>query len=189
MSDNHELDRLIDRALATYADAEPDPFLQTKISASAREITPPPRFWALSAAAACVACVLFALLVTHTGAPMHSLSGSDISPVARRTSAPVVVSPKHVSLGPPGAAHPAIRRIRRLRPAPELAPHLAVFPSPAPLSREEEALLALTAHPVTLRSESLPFAADFQNLSIPPISIAPIEIAELSAKEQTKPRE
>jgi hypothetical protein len=189
MPDDREFDSLIDQALSTYVDAEPDPSLRARIATHISVARPRQTGWLLGTAAACAACVLFALLVTHSGAPMHSLSGSDISPVARRTSAPVVVSPKHVSLGPPGAAHLAIRPIRRLRPAPELAPHLAVFPSPAPLSREEEALLALTAHPVTLRSESLPFAADFQNLSIPPISIAPIEIAELSAKEQTKPRE
>ena len=60
----NELDTLLDQALASYVDQEPDPALRTRILARAAEAEPSSkRLWLLAPAAACAAAILIALLL------------------------------------------------------------------------------------------------------------------------------
>jgi len=130
MEDNERdaIDRLIDGALASYADREPRPGFEQRllyrIHASGRRKRVL-RWWA--AAIPVAACVLGAAVFWPRRAPEPK------RPVVAtvRPAAPVVEPPIQL---PPGAAI----QTRRKR----VLPRQAQFPAPAPLTREERALLA-----------------------------------------------
>jgi hypothetical protein len=182
--DDRDHDELLDRALASYVDAEPDPSMRARIMARTAE-APPRRTSRIGwlAAAACAASLLFAFLLQPAAHSPRPQPQPQTEPSAQRSiasapesSAPVAASSRH-------ANHPrtilgAHRRRRDERPT--LA-HSGSFPSPSPLTAEENILLSFAAeHPDQARQVLTTSAQDRAPLDTKPLSIAPIHIAELT---------
>ncbi len=182
MADDREFDELLDRALASYVDQEPDPSLRARIMANAAEATPrPKRLWLLAPAAACAAALAIALLY-HPAAP-----APHPEPPATASTISVPRSPAPASSVPRQTTHPhpalvAHRSRRGERPA---LLRDASFPSPAPLTAQENIVLKFAMeHPAQARQVlTAPAARPIENA---PLSIAPIHIAALSETQQTQ---
>jgi hypothetical protein len=150
MRENDQLDLLIDAALATYskppagledrvlqavAEAQlASPAISNQAVFPIRRILP----WALGLAAA--ACVLLALIIHNFGTRPETQAHSNSSLQPQRTaSRPGVIatSERHTSL-----AHKPKAQARRTAPGALVAtlPKLDVFPTPQPLTPEEQAL-------------------------------------------------
>jgi len=146
---DRELDILLDAALATYSNPEPSPGLTPRILAATQAVDrhPPVRWmaWAIPALAA----VLFITIVlihrpTTPRAPSQQVPELSASrrpapspPAASRHS--VVETPRH--LRPPQTV--ITRSIPTVVPMSPSLPRQNVFPTPVPLSREEQAVVAL----------------------------------------------
>src|SRR5882757_3825981 len=131
MADDRELDAILDEAFASYADAEPDPALRVRImECISQSSMRPPWLWAFGSAAVCI----LALLVSFLNLPMHRIA--EAPAVARSPRPPVELSP------PPArvvrSRLPIGQEVPRRR---EKLPHKAVFPTPTPLTAEENILL------------------------------------------------
>jgi hypothetical protein len=182
MDDNCDLDALVDEALASYTAAEPDPSLRARIMANAAEARPrPKRLWLLVPAAACAAALAIAFLY-HPAAPAPRPE-----PPATASTASAPESPQPVSSLPRQTAHPhpalAAHRPRRSERAALLRD--ASFPSPAPLTAQENIVLKFAMeHPAQARQVlTAPAARPIENA---PLSIAPIHIAALSEPQETQ---
>jgi len=174
MFDNDDLDRQLDAALATYADPGPSSRLAAQVltriaherAAARRRVQ---WLWgsSLSAAAACL--LLFAAV---------RLQRTPHATPAIESPAPRAL----IATAQPRAAQPVLRAARRTR-RPNLAPtaqsatpRSAIFPTPSPLSHEEQAMIRLLQElPPDQRTrlvESQQQAAaplQFASISIPPI--------------------
>jgi hypothetical protein len=180
--DDRELDELLDRALVSYVDAEPDPSLRARIVARIDGATPPlRRMWLLGSVAACVAALLVALL-------LHPASRA---PEDRSSKAPAVASaPPSAATATKldrtltGSAHPpmiaaARHSYNRSKPAP---PRRNISLASAPLTEEETILLRFAQqHPEQAREVLSPPAG--RPIHIDPVVIAPIQVAALSASQ------
>jgi hypothetical protein len=184
MADDRDLDAQLDRALASYADEEPDPALRTRILARAAEATPrPKRFWLLAPAATCAAAVLIALLLhPPTRSPRLAPAAQPAIASAPELTAPAPAAPRQT-------VHPhAVLAARPTRRSARSAiPRTGSFPSPSPLTAEESILLNFAAsHPEQARQVLTSAAADRAPLDTKPLSIEPIHIAALSEPEETQ---
>ncbi|HKT87848.1 MAG TPA: hypothetical protein VJQ59_05400 [Candidatus Sulfotelmatobacter sp.] len=147
-SSGNDVDRLLDAALAKYADAAPRDGMEERILVSlrveqTRESTRSWWHWGLAAAvaAAAVLAIAISLRVGRTDQPVIANRPSMFT---RDSSHPAVI-PEVEPQGRETTAHvrPARRRLRHpTRPANVVAdnPKLDHFPSPQPLSEEEIAL-------------------------------------------------
>ena len=185
--DDPDLDQQIDRALASYADQEPDPALRTRILARAAEAPPRSRrLWLLAPAAACAAAFLIALLLHPAMHRPRLLPAAEPPATASTASAPqspAVEGTPRQRIRPPAAL--TSRRIRRSEHA-ALA-RTSSFPSPSPLTAEESILLNFVARPPEQARQVLTgAAADRAPLGTKPLSIEPIYIAALSETPQTQ---
>jgi hypothetical protein len=184
MADDRELDELLDRALASYVDQEPEGSLRARISARLAEAAPRPRrIWLLGTVAACAATLLFALL-------LHPSARSPLpQPAAGPAIASAPESPASVTAAPRQMVHPPAvfttrRTLRTGRPA---LTRRASFPSPSPLTAEENILLNFAArHPEQARQVLTSAAADRAPLDTKPLSIEPIHTAALSEPKETQ---
>ncbi len=178
MPDEHkdELDTLLDQALASYVDQEPDPALRTRILARAAEAKPSPkRLWVLAPAAACAASILIALLLHPPSRSPHP------QPAAEPAIASVSQSPAAVPAAPRQMIRPrAVLTTRRTRRSERSAAlRDASFPSPTPLTAQETILLRFAQqHPKQARDVLSPPPSG--PLQFDPVIIAPIQIADLS---------
>jgi hypothetical protein len=143
-SENEDLDRVLDAALARYAAAEPRAGLEERILANTRaeHARPADRVWWRWPLAA-AALALFAVVVGlawRWGRPPQSLAKHKPTAVEAAQGTGTQVA-KH---GTNPALPIPVRRTtqRRPQPAPALAanPKLDQFPSPQPLSEEEKIL-------------------------------------------------
>jgi hypothetical protein len=184
MHDDRELDELLDRALTSYVDQEPEPSLRGRIYARTIETARPIRRWLLGTAAACAAALLVAFLLhpaTHSSLPELP------APSVHTSSASTPESPASITTSPQQMGHPhavlTAHRIRR-NERPALA-RSASFPSPSPLTAEESILLNFAAkHPEQARQIlAAPATGPIENA---PLAIAPIHIAALSETQQTQ---
>jgi hypothetical protein len=185
-SDDRDLDQQIDRALASYADQEPDPALRTRILARAAEAAPRSRrLWLLVPAATCAAAFLIALLLHPAMHPPRPVPAAEPPTTASTASAPQ--SPAAVPAAPGQMIRPrsvlAAHRTRRgERPA---VLRDASFPSPAPLTAQESIVLKFAMeHPAQARQVLSSLAA--RPIENAPLSITPIHIAALSETQQTQ---
>jgi len=189
MKQNDELDRRLDQALAEYRDAEPLTGMEDRIL---RRVTaqPAPRSrrmgWAFAwtaAAALIVIAVWFGVrkLERPRNAENHAKPATQqtianapqvekpVTPSARREARPTTSA----RLSRPAAAS-HVAAMAGMKPKP------AQFPTPAPLTSEEHALLALAnTHPDVLLKQPaddvlLKQPADSDQLSIAPIEIKPL---------------
>jgi hypothetical protein len=187
MPDEHknELDRLLDQALASYVDREPDPTLRTRILARVAEAEPSPkRLWLLAPAAACAAAILIALLY-HPASPAPLPQPTATASTASAPESPVPVSsvPRQTT-----HTHPALAAHHSRRSEQPALLRDASFPSPTPLTAQENIVLKFAMeHPAQARQVlTAPAARPIENA---PLSIAPIHIAALSETQQTQQRQ
>jgi hypothetical protein len=178
MPADRDLDNVLDEALASYSHAEPDPSLRARIITRAETHRPRRILW--PAAVALAAAALFVLFLLHPTAttPKHE------PPVPRIASAP-----------PPAIAPPAPTRVathphaatakRRNLTATRAVAHRDVFPTPAPLTAQESALLQFaTQHPEQARQVLAASSAGLVESA--PLKIEPIRIAALSEPQPPK---
>jgi hypothetical protein len=141
MNERDELDSQLDAALATYTDAEAEPGLAYRILAatSRRQSRRPALRWLAVAVPALAAAVLVATLLLHrAGLPSETPHFAAQAPSA----APRVVLPAKPARPNPSVARWAVKA-RDSHVAPSPLPRREVFPTPSPLTAEEQALLKL----------------------------------------------
>lgn len=183
--DNRDLDALVDEALASYTAAEPDPSLRARIMANAAEARPrPKRLWLLAPAAACAAALAIAFLYHPAApAPHPEPSATASTAIAPESPAPVSSVPRQTT-----HPHPALAAHRSRRGERPALLRDASFPSPTPLTAQENIVLKFAMeHPAQARQVlTAPAARPIENA---PLSIAPIHIAALSETQQTQQRQ
>jgi hypothetical protein len=183
MHDDCELDELLDRALPSYVDQEPEPSLRARIYARTIETAPRPmRRWLLGTATACAAALLVAFLLhpaTHSSLPELPPSSVHTSSASAPDSHTAAATPSRQMVRPR-----AVLTAHRRNERPALA-RSATFPSPSPLTAEESILLNFAAtHPEQARQIlAAPSTGPIENA---PLAIAPIHIAALSETQQTQ---
>lgn len=196
MCDDNKLDQLLDAALSTYADPGPDSGLNERVLAhlavargTKAEPIPVPLLrpgksatnqrrwlpWAIALPAA--ACLLLIFFVPKT-APPRSSQAKQASPqpphAAMRAETPKTGSMRRKPLSQSVA--------RMTQPAP--LPKLDVFPTPRPLSSEEQALAVFISHASDAERKAL---IESQKQFQAPISIAAIRIPPLEPLDQNTP--
>ena len=187
MHDNRDLDALVDEALSSYTAAEPDPSLRTRIMAHAAEPAPgQKRLWLFAPAAACAAALVIVFLLhpwtLHLRIPAPH---PEPSPATSIASAPAPSASARTVPPPINHPHPALaahRTRRRERPA---SIRNVSFPSPTPLTAQENLLLKFAMeHPDQARQVlAAPASRPIENASL---AIASIHIAALSETQQTQ---
>ena len=185
-----ELDRLLDSALATYADPGADSGLEHRIlSRIASEAAPAPRrrwlVWAIALPAA--ACLLLLVLLSRPGLH-HSSSGNQEQ--AQRVQQPAIAAgrsaaqPAHRS-APLERADASVHKYSphrtTLAAGPAPLPKQDIFPMPRPLSPQEQALVNFAAHATRSERESL--LAPHEGLN------APLHFAEIHIEPLEPPAE
>ena len=175
MAERDEFDRMLDAALATYAN--PDSGLEERILARVEGSEPvrsqrPLWLWTGGFAIAAASLLLFILpslrrrsLPPQAAPPAHADFAQ--APTARTVNS----APER----PASRLYQASRR--RVLPAPPAPPKLAAFPAPAPLSPAEEALVRVVAQSTEDQRRSL--LAERQELDTP-IHISAISIPPIS---------
>lgn len=184
MPDNRdELDRLLDSVLATYADPGPDSGLASRIlSRLAAEAGPAPRRRWLPWVIALPAAAVLLLFILLSGPETNHRA---VAPKQARVSQQPPAAPQAANRPAPSAA--PIRRAGTPlgKPRPRRAalaahwaplPKLDFFPTPQPLSPEEQALVEFAAHASKSDRESLLKAKEQADA---PLRIAAIEIKPL----------
>lgn len=167
MDNSHDnLDRLIDGALAGYSNAEPLAGLEGRVLNRVRvKLAMRRRVFAWAVAFAAVASVVVVGIVIRTERHVAVPKPAEI--VQAKPALPTAVTrlprvmPKRVS----------VKRSGRPKPLPKLEQ----FPSPAPLTAEERALVALAQQD----PEELGKFAEMERQSEAPLEIQPIQIAPL----------
>jgi hypothetical protein len=190
LQNRDELDILLDAALATYVDSEPSPSLTPRILAAARDADRRPTVgWLSWAVPALAAALLMTIFLTHrpaarrqTPQPTADLSAPHAPASAERmpdTSGNRIAAAATPHLGstPPRAA----RSVRTTAPIQPLLPRQEVFPTPAPLSPEEQALAAtVNRSPERIAKQIAQSGAPSQEEPIEPLRIAAIHIPPLN---------
>lgn len=168
MEGKDELDRVIDRALAGYSDAEPVAGLEQRVLSRVRRAEGARRRvlgWALAFASVAAAALVVAVIVVRTTRHSDSKTYSVVVPAATRPAPPIEqprVAPEH-------RTKPRALRPRRL-------PKQQQFPAPSPLTVEERALLAFVGHDA---AEAQQVFAGLRKRSDEPIEIPAIKIPPL----------
>jgi hypothetical protein len=179
---NNNLDHILDQALSESRDAEPLAGMEDRVL---RRISAQPgpsaRRWAwILATAAAAAVLVVALWLGFRERRHQQIIATNVTQPARQATlnAPHVETP----VAPSAQSHlTASRRSESRRPTSAVTsqiakaitarPALPQFPAPAPLTREEHALLALArTHPDALLAQ----LEDKDKLSIAPIEIKPL---------------
>lgn len=194
MHDKDDLDLLLDAAIGTYADDSTPSGLEARVVAriagaggSARQVWWSRRRWfpwgLAVQAAACILIFLTALWWRAVKAPKSDATRNAIPTYSTDQPSRVTAQSK------PLAASNSTDTHRDLARAPSLQPHrhnvaksiplpkLDVFPTPEPLSPEEQALVAFATHVPPEQRKAL---LDEQQNDNAPLSIAAIKITPLS---------
>lgn len=174
---------LIDEALARHSRVEPRPGLERRILARLADRKPPfqwPRWtWAFASVALIAAAVLVVILFHGPQIRKNAAQAALEKPASP-------VPPTAPPPQPPVKANTSLRSMRAVVPTIAVdaglpQPRLAQFPSPAPLSEEEQLLLRfVTQH----HDEAVQFAKN-QNQPLEDLKIEDIKIAPLA--EDSKP--
>jgi hypothetical protein len=185
--DERALDELLDRALVSYVDAEPNPSMRARIMARIDNATSPTgrmwlrRIWLPGSVAACVAALLLAFLLQPANHPPEDR----VSKAPTNAAAPPPAVSVHLDDTLTHSARPHIVAAnrhsfsRRKLAAP---PRRSISLASAPLTEEEATLLRFAQqHPEQARQVlSTPPSGP---LHTDPVTIAPIQIAALSASQ------
>jgi hypothetical protein len=172
MSDRDNLDQLLDAALSTYADPGADSGLEARLLARMDAVRESGRqrrrfLWAAGALAA-AACMVLLIAPWRSAAPR----------IEARSERPEAVAAVKTSV--PHPSRPATLRLHKagaVLSAHNSPPKLEVFPKPAGLTGEEQALVHFALHSSEAQHENL--VADEQRAEAPidiaAIAIPPIE--------------
>ncbi len=174
-----DLDRLIDAALASYADPGPDSGFERRLLARIRTTSSQHRrrlIWAAGLPALATAGLML-LFVADTS--RHTSPGSRQEKVSQiesaRTAPPGMLnapSPRAAV----GVSMHARRSARSGAPMASIPPKLDTFPSPAPLSNEERALVTFVAEtPATQHQDLATWLQPAEPIHIAAISIPSIK--------------
>lgn len=190
MREDGNLDRLIDAALGTYAEADSD--LERRVLARiACQRTPAWRKGPLGwvSALAAVACLLLAVALMHRGAARAPVA--DRRNVPALPQAPVMSEAPIASRIPQRSSRSAHHRPTENAAGRSLAIRLLkqeIFPMPRPLSPEEQVLAEFVARAPEAERESLIEAQEHSDepIAIAAIRIEPIQIPPLELPEAGK---
>lgn len=180
------LDRLLDAALSTYADPGPDSGLEAGILAriGTERRSGQRRSWRLLWAAGLPALAACLLLLLAPALWRHA------APHTAPRIQPSAEHPLAASSAPPALAKPVRRSVRhaartpgRPIPQPAATPKLDVFPAPAPLSRQEQALVRFVATTSVAQRKDLMQA---QQQAVAPLRIAAISIPPIEPPAEGK---
>jgi len=187
--DRDGIDILLDAALASYANPAPSPAMTNRILASTVRASNRPKLprWFAWSIPALAALLLLAIFLMHHSASPHQKSLVAANPALSRppiSNAPAAVAPGATPLSPRAPQRPA-RAIRAMEPAPHslaiLRPRLEVFPTPTPLTPEEQALAEMVnRNPGGVTRQIAQSATTPQSQQIEPIHIAAIQIPPLN---------
>ena len=185
MSDkNHDqfIENLLDASLARYSAVTPRAGLEGRILANARARTEQAKrswsVWAWRMAAGAIAMMI--LVGTVNWFKRQSRPAQPASIATREASPPDIIPSPHVSkLAGPTLA-PKQDRVQRTPHVPvereANEPRLAVFPSPRPLTKQEELVLQFArATPASALSAFPSEAAEIADLEIRGLEIAPLD--------------
>jgi hypothetical protein len=186
MTDDRNLDAILDEALATYTDAEPDPSLRTRIMAHAAEAAPRRtwRVWALSCSAAFVAAAGAVLFLSH---PVAHRPSPDAS--SARMASPAVPAPANAV-----QPRPALQRVHATASALRAHRHFQAatfrrsrsrFIDDALTEKEQILLKFVTEHPREAREVLKPPPPG--PIEVAPLAIPPLEIAALPGSGHNDP--
>jgi hypothetical protein len=181
--DDRDLDQQIDRALASYADQEPDPALRTRILARVADAAPRTRrLWLLALAA----CTVLAVMFVYFG----------VTPVPRRNEAGVRAMPTSTSApDPSGAVRRSSRTEQTSIDRPIHPVHRVVRKPLLTLVRKRPGITAGTNTLTAQERLLLQFAAEHpeqardalkdspRSVAPEPLTIAPIQIAAISISQ------
>jgi len=180
LNERNELDTILDAALSTYVDAEPEPGLVRRVIGTTIESARPPRVslrplrlggapWVRWVALA--ACFLIAIFLARRSSSPH------LAPVVAShpsTSASTSVVAKAAFQADTAPRRPARHEVAH---ATSSLPKLEVFPTPIPLTPREQAFLKVRNRHL---EEVPPQAAATQTVqSVPHSPIEPIHIAAI----------
>jgi hypothetical protein len=175
MTNDNEFDTLLDQALAEYSQAEPVSGMEDRVLERIRRQPEPRRLWWYWAAAGALAVLLVAVWMgqrsghrRQDAVPItrqQALPATPVAPAPQISEAKTMKQPSAKLYWPQQgsveAESAAVRQVRK------------EFPEPAPLTREERAVLALAnSRPDELRSLTRPDKD--QEIAIAPIAIAPL---------------
>jgi hypothetical protein len=194
MPDREDLDLQLDQALATYADPETNPHLAAQILAAIALASPtvPSRRWrsrtiaipsiAIPAFAALLLVMFIPLRRAHEHPPLSTTAATPhipgpITPGPIDQTQPHAVAASH----PPQTAAKA-RRAPIHPPAVDASlPRQEVFPTPTPLTPQEQALASLATRNPGNVSQSV---AEAQKQPVEPLEIAAIRIKPLNPPDK-----
>ncbi|MGI8771424.1 MAG: hypothetical protein ACR2JE_08295 [Acidobacteriaceae bacterium] len=188
LPNDHELDELLDAALTRYVDEEPEVGLSARVLARARqvELVPARRWYWLSAAPALALLLIIIVLVNHSQTPRGGTASLPSPQVAAVEVTPPDVKAKAQD-APPSSVKPQRtgRRVvlnrsngSRAGRAPEAKQ--AQFPTPAPLTAEETALIAFaTEHPKQALEQIAMARQALEPLQTAAVQIEPLRITPL----------
>jgi hypothetical protein len=185
MREEGNLDRLIDEALASYADAGPG--LEERVLARVSAAQTAPRRWRLAWAVALpvAACVSLLLFVHFADNPHRAPAGQ----IARVVVTPPQPQPRPITAAPHAASPKVSAGATARRAMPEEPPKREVFPMPQPLSAEERALVEFATQAPEAERKAFVEAQkqsnepiQMANIQIEAIHISPIEAPPSGAK-------
>jgi hypothetical protein len=186
MRDDESLDTILEAALATYAVPERAPDLAARVLASVRQEARPvrhPRRWLIWAIAVpALAALLLAALIPNHHWRKHAASSAENAAIAPQVKQPRL-SPKITTpqIARPEAASGQLAAAAVRAPITAAAgrslPKQGVFPTPIPLTPEEQALVALVNRDPGHIAENI---AASQQEPVQPLHIAAIEIPPIN---------
>lgn len=189
MRDNDDLDLLLDSALSSYADPGPEASLEARVLArvTAQAAPAPRRRWLPWAIALPVAAGLLFLVFSRV--QLDHLPSRNVKGVVRPQEAPLVAAhsetPSSLHFTPGHRATRPLPAVQSNRDghAAKFAPppKLDVFPTPQPLTPEEQALALFAAHAPEPERKSL---IEAQEQADAPLGIAAIHIQPLESPAQ-----
>jgi hypothetical protein len=186
--DDHELDELLDRALASYIDQEPDASLPTRVFARLNEVVSPRRrMWRIGsvAAAACAAALLLAFLLHPANRILRDRTPDDRganAPPAAAAPPPAVSANLDDALTHSATRHIVVATRHRYYQSKLTPPRGSNSLISAPLTEKEATLLRFAQqHPEQAREVLSPPPSG--PIHTDPVVIAPIQIADLSASQ------
>jgi hypothetical protein len=190
MPDREDLDLQLDAALATYADPEAPPHLAEQIlaaiaparpAAQTRPVAPRRRWTTWAIAIPAFAALLLAVFLPLRRSHEHHL----LSPMAAAPHIPGPISqsqPNQVAASRPPRTAARARRAQIQPPGVEASlPKQEIFPTPTPLTPQEQALAALATRNPGDISQSV---AKAEQQPIEPLEIAAIRIKPLNPPDK-----
>ena len=187
MSEDRDLDGLIDAALGTYGDSPADAHLAGRVLARlANEPARRPRLgwlaWSAVALPAAV-CLLLLFVSGPRTTKRRIITTTQRAQVPTRADVSVPPHPQ------PARGGEKARTIHRVGPSPQLVvaaatpqplPKLDVFPAPTPLSPQERALAVYVAQTPQAEQQALAQSEQQEN----PLTVASIHVMPLEAPDE-----